>query len=347
VASACSTQPPDSGVSLLVDRKSNIARIRTMIDHSAGPARATTPSSRDVSHGGRDAIGARAAARVYPRNSLHESANLLLPQSHDNVAAPALGWLRLRVPDSPIDRRPDGADRRVRADEPSAGDSATASSRSSAIDARYSLAYEELRKLSAAVRRSDGFATVTTTALVNEAGLKLCGRRTLQFEDERHFKRIVVRAMHQVLVDSARRRRAARRGAELITVDDSIAGTMDAGDRVMAVDEALQQLASMNERRARVVEVRFFGGLDVVETAQLLGISESTVQRDWRMVRAWYAHATRVARVRAGSGALTGGGSDGCAQAPLDCSHGSGCAEMHPTSSDCAQAEDVGARVAL
>jgi len=157
------------------------------------------------------------------------------------------------------------------------------------IDELYSLAYDELKRLASAVRRGDLFATVTTTALVNEAWLKLVASRAIAFESEAHFRHIVIRAMRQVLVDSARRRRATKRGGIMVTVDDSIALDDGAEERILAIDAALERLAELSPRQARIVEARFFGGLDVLETARVLGISEATVHRDWRLARAWLA----------------------------------------------------------
>ena len=158
-----------------------------------------------------------------------------------------------------------------------------------AIDELYSLAYDELRRLAGAVKHGDPFATVTTTALVNEAWLKLSASPHFRVVDQRHFKHIVVRAMRQVLVDSARRRRAGKRAGIHVPLDDSLPLPEHPEERVLAIDAALQKLAALNERQARMVEARFFGGLDVPATAQLLNVSEATIQRDWRLARAWLA----------------------------------------------------------
>ncbi len=156
-------------------------------------------------------------------------------------------------------------------------------------DELYSRAYDELKRLASTVRRGDPFATVTTTSLVHDAWFKLAGSSSLNYETEAHFKHIVVRAMRQVLVDSARRRRAVKRAGIMVSVDDSLPVDVGSEERVLSIDSALTRLSEVNERQARVVEARFFGGLDVTETAQLLAISESTVQRDWRFARAWLA----------------------------------------------------------
>jgi RNA polymerase sigma factor (TIGR02999 family) len=157
------------------------------------------------------------------------------------------------------------------------------------LDTVFSLAYEELRRLAASVRRNDAAATISPTTLVNEAWLKLAATPAIADTSPLHFKRIAARAMRQVLVDVARRREAGKRGGP-----DAVAVTFDEGsyaatgsDDLLALDAALDDLARLNPRQAQMVESRFFAGLDVAETAELLGISEATVLRDWRAARAW------------------------------------------------------------
>ena len=158
---------------------------------------------------------------------------------------------------------------------------------STLVDDLYSVAYDELKRLASAVRYGDPFATVTTTALVNEAWLKLASSAAVSFANEQHFKHIVVRAMRQVLVDSARRRRAIKREAVLVEINESVPAPAAPEERVLAIDAALNKLSALNPRQASVVEARFFGGLDVAETAALLGVSEATIARDWRLARAF------------------------------------------------------------
>jgi RNA polymerase sigma factor (TIGR02999 family) len=149
------------------------------------------------------------------------------------------------------------------------------------------------------VRRGDPSATLTPTALVNEAWIKLAGSPSVAQTSRLHFKRIAARAMRQVLVEASRRRRAQKRGgphAAFVTFDDSIPDGEAWARDVIGLDAALDALARLNPRQAQMVESRFFGGLDVAETAQLLGISEATVLRDWRAARAWLARELRQAR---------------------------------------------------
>jgi RNA polymerase sigma factor (TIGR02999 family) len=163
-----------------------------------------------------------------------------------------------------------------------------------ALDDLFSAAYEELRRLASAVRRDDPGATISPTALVNEAWLKLADTPALAQTSPLHFKRIAARAMRQVLVEAARRRNADKRGggAAVVTFDDAMGGLTTADD-VLGLDAALEALAEIAPRQAQMVESRFFGGLDVAETAALLGVSEATVLRDWRAAKAWLARELR------------------------------------------------------
>jgi RNA polymerase sigma factor (TIGR02999 family) len=157
------------------------------------------------------------------------------------------------------------------------------------LDELFSATYEELRRLAASVKRADPGQTLNPTALVNEAYLKLADSLRLTPESRLHFKRIAARAMRQVLVESARRRKSLKRGGDqvLVTFDPARDGVAARSDELLALDAALEDLASTNPRQAQLVEYRFFGGLDTAETARLLAVSESTVLREWRAARAW------------------------------------------------------------
>jgi len=167
-----------------------------------------------------------------------------------------------------------------------------------ALDHLFSVTYEELRRLASSVRRGDPSATLSPTALVNEAWLKLADSPQLASTSRLHFKRIAARAMRQLLVEAARRRNAGKRngGVEVtVTFDESVQASPSGSRELLALNSALDELARMNPRQAVMVESRFFGGLDIPETASLLKISEATVQRDWRAARAWLAHELRQA----------------------------------------------------
>jgi RNA polymerase sigma-70 factor, ECF subfamily len=171
-----------------------------------------------------------------------------------------------------------------------------------ALDQLFSATYEELRRLAARVRQGDPSATLNPTALVNEAWLKLARSPAVASTSRLHFKRIAARAMRQVLVEAARRRHALKRGgpqAMLVTFDDSSHESAAWVADLLVLDEALDELARLSPRQARLVESRFFGGFDVAETALLLGVSEATVSRDWRAARAWLAQ--RLERPRPGA----------------------------------------------
>jgi len=166
------------------------------------------------------------------------------------------------------------------------------------LDYLFSLTYEELRRLAAKVRRGDPSVTLNTTALVNEAWLKLAAWPAFTALSQLHFKRIAARAMRQLLVEAARRRSADKRGGGTLAIsladaDGSISS--DAGE-ILALNTALDELTKLNPRQALMVEARFFGGFDAAETAALLEISEATLQRDWRTARAWLSRALQRTR---------------------------------------------------
>jgi RNA polymerase sigma factor (TIGR02999 family) len=166
------------------------------------------------------------------------------------------------------------------------------------LDELFSVTYEELRRLAASVVRDDLGATLNPTALVNEAYLKLVGSRAVRPESRLHFKRIAARAMRQVLVEGARRRATRKRGGPevFVTLDEDLDAPATASEELLALDAALDDLARINPRQARMIEFRFFGGFDLAETAQLLGVSESTILRDWRAARAWLSLELRRSR---------------------------------------------------
>ncbi|MEM7414956.1 MAG: ECF-type sigma factor [Gemmatimonadota bacterium] len=160
-----------------------------------------------------------------------------------------------------------------------------------AVDRLFELAYGELRRRAHWARRG-GSATLNTTALVHEAYLKLTPDRGLPISDRAHFNYIMVRAMRQVLVDAARRRGAEKRGGDrdFVTLHEGDGSAAVRPDQLLALDEALERLAAFDERKAKVVECRFFCGFEVEETADILDVSPATVKRDWRSARAWLAH---------------------------------------------------------
>jgi RNA polymerase sigma-70 factor, ECF subfamily len=166
-----------------------------------------------------------------------------------------------------------------------------------ALDELFSVTYEELRRLASTVKGQDPSATLNPTALVNEAWLKLARSPAFVTTSPLHFKRIAARAMRQVLVEAARRRHSHKRGgageAIFVALDDAPEPAAGTGEDVMALEEALLELEQIDPRQALLVESRFYGGLDAAEIAELLAVSEITVHRDWRAVKAWLAHKLR------------------------------------------------------
>jgi len=165
------------------------------------------------------------------------------------------------------------------------------------LDELFSAAYAELRRLAAAVRRNDPGTTLSPTTLVNQAWMKLAAAPRFKATSRLHFKRIAARAMRQVLIEAARRRHSGKRGGGglPLSLDDSIADPVEQAGELVALDSALEDLSRLHPRQAATVDYRFFGGLDVTETAELLGVSEATVLRDWRAARAWLATELRRA----------------------------------------------------
>lgn len=161
-----------------------------------------------------------------------------------------------------------------------------------ALDQLFSVTYGELRRLASTVRRHAPDASLSPTALVNEAWLRLARSPAFRASSPLHFKRIAARAMRQILVEAARRRQANKRGGRdacLVTFDEATDSIATTSREVLALDEALTDLGRMNPRQALLVESRFFGGLEVAEVATLLDISEATALRDWRAAKAWLA----------------------------------------------------------
>jgi RNA polymerase sigma factor (TIGR02999 family) len=151
------------------------------------------------------------------------------------------------------------------------------------------LIYEELRRVARwQLRGQRPDHTMQTTALIHEAYLRLAGSAGASVQDHNHFVALASRTMRQALVDHARGQHAAKRqGGMRVTLSEAVDVADQSGVDVLGVDEALTRLFELDEQQARVVELRFFGGLSIQETADALHISESTVKRDWTMARTW------------------------------------------------------------
>lgn len=155
----------------------------------------------------------------------------------------------------------------------------------------FALLYEELRRC--AHRQRGVGETLSTTALVHETYVKLVAADTLRLESRRHFMALAARAMRQVLVDHARRAGADKRGggAALVTLDDRMPDTPPEACEVLALDHALAELERVDARAARVVQLHFFGGLTFIAIAELEGLNERTIKRDWQAARLVLASA--------------------------------------------------------
>jgi RNA polymerase sigma factor (TIGR02999 family) len=159
-----------------------------------------------------------------------------------------------------------------------------------ALDRLIAAVYPDLRRLAHRhlARRRVG-ESVESAALANEAYLKLVRAGGIRCENRTHFLALCSQIMRRILVDHARRRGFAKRGGDALHValDEALVVAQERGVEVLALDEALHALARIDRRKSRVVELRYFGGLNIEETAEVLGVSVDTVKRDWRMARAW------------------------------------------------------------
>lgn len=159
-----------------------------------------------------------------------------------------------------------------------------------ALDRLMPLAYDELHRLARRyMRREPADHTLQTSALVNEAYLRLVDQRRVQWQNRAHFFAISAQLMRRILVSMARARHANKRGndARPVPLDEALVISRERAAELVALDDALVELARLDPRRSQVVELRYFGGLSVKETAEVLKLSEETVMRDWNRARAW------------------------------------------------------------
>jgi RNA polymerase sigma factor (TIGR02999 family) len=159
-----------------------------------------------------------------------------------------------------------------------------------ALEKLMPLVHGELRRLARKQMAGEREGhTLQTTALINEAYLRLIDLTRVRWQDRAHFLAISARLMRRILVDHARTRQYAKRGggAAKVSFDEALEVSSDARPDLVALDDALQALAAVDSRKSQVVEMRFFGGLSVEETAQALGVSPETVMRDWRLAKVW------------------------------------------------------------
>jgi RNA polymerase sigma-70 factor (ECF subfamily) len=163
-----------------------------------------------------------------------------------------------------------------------------------ALDRLTPLVYDEIRRIAHRyVQRERGGQTLQTTALVHEAYLRLAGSANIAWQNRTHFFAVTAQVMRHILIDHARRRHYVKHGGEvqrvafeLVTKEAAVMSEPRAAE-LLALDEALNELAKLDPRKSRVVELRYFGGLSIEETAEVLQVSTMTVRRDWRVAKAW------------------------------------------------------------
>jgi RNA polymerase sigma factor (TIGR02999 family) len=160
-----------------------------------------------------------------------------------------------------------------------------------ALDKLMPMVYQELRRLARYyMRRERAGHTLQTSALVNEAYLRLIDYKRMRWQDRAHFLAVAAQAMRRILIEHARSRQSARRGgaeARQVSLDEAAVLADEQAAEMIALDDALTSLAALDPRKSRVVELRYFGGLEIEETAEVLGISPATVKREWSTARLW------------------------------------------------------------
>lgn len=160
-----------------------------------------------------------------------------------------------------------------------------------ALDELLPLVYGELRRLADShLRRERSDHTLQPTALVHEAYLRLIGSAEIEWQNRAHFFGIAARLMREILIDYARARQREKRGGEFATriaLDEAVSFYQEKDLDLIALDEALIELATLDQRQAKIVELRFFGGLTIEETAEILNISPATIKRDWQTAKLW------------------------------------------------------------
>jgi RNA polymerase sigma factor (TIGR02999 family) len=165
-----------------------------------------------------------------------------------------------------------------------------------AFDALVPVVHAELRRLARRHMRGEHPGhTLQATALVNEAYLRLIEVNRVHWQNRAHFLAMAARVMRRILVESARAKRFQKRGggAHRVTLDEALLAPLEPGHDLVALDDALQALAEMDPRKSQVIEMRFFGGLSVDETAEALKVSPDTVMRDWRLAKVWLLRELR------------------------------------------------------
>jgi RNA polymerase sigma-70 factor (ECF subfamily) len=156
-----------------------------------------------------------------------------------------------------------------------------------ALDKLLPIVYNELRRLAASFLRREHAVSLQTTELVHEAYFKLTNQRKVDWENRGQFFAIAAQAMRRILIDAARQRKSLKHGVEKVPLDDSPTIAVEVDRDLLALDQALHELESFDEQQCRIVELRYFGGLTIEETAEVLKISPASVKREWAIARMW------------------------------------------------------------
>ena len=173
----------------------------------------------------------------------------------------------------------------------------------SALDRLLPLVYDELHRIARKhMGHENAGHSLQATALVNEAYLRLVDAQSVPWRDRAHFLAVSARIMRHILVDHARARRFQKRGGDAarVTLDEALIVSSEPASDLVALDDALEALTKFDERKSRVIELRFFGGLTVEETASVLKVSADTVMRDWRLAKVWLQREMRTQRESVG-----------------------------------------------
>jgi len=156
-----------------------------------------------------------------------------------------------------------------------------------ALDSLLPIVYDELRRLAASFLKREYAVSLQTTELVHEAYFKLTNQRAVDWENRGQFFAIAAQAMRRLLIDEARQRKSLKRGAEKISLEDAPTIPVEDDQNLLELDRALSELEEFDEQQCRIVELRYFAGLTIDETAEVLRISPSTVKREWEIARTW------------------------------------------------------------
>lgn len=156
-----------------------------------------------------------------------------------------------------------------------------------ALDSLLPIVYDELRRLAGSFLNREHAVSLQTTELVHEAYFKLTNQRSVDWENRGQFFAIAAQAMRRILIDAARQRKSLKHGVEKISLDDSPTISVQVDERLLALDDALSELAEFDPEQCRIVELRYFAGLTIDETAEVIKVSPATVKREWAIARAW------------------------------------------------------------